>query len=220
MKTFFKKESLSLIVMLSTIGMWAYFYGEMPERIPIHFNFEGKADGFGNKDGVFTYLFPGLMAITYLVTFFIYRIDPKQKITSPYEKPLPKIRLVINLMFLFIEALVIYSIKNGEMEPRFMLVGILSIVFIGLGNLMHSIKHNYFIGFKTPWTLENEQVWIKTHRLVSKIWVTTGLINIVALWFVPNSVMIGLFVGMMITNVIWPFAYSWMEFKKIKTETN
>ena len=34
---------------------------------------------------------------------------------------------------------------------------------------MPSLKQNYFIGIKTPWTLENEMVWKKTHRITARI---------------------------------------------------
>jgi uncharacterized membrane protein len=50
--------------------------------------------------------------------------------------------------------------------------------FAVLGNYMHSIKPNYFVGFRTPWTLESEDNWRKTHQLVSKVWVPGGLLII------------------------------------------
>jgi uncharacterized membrane protein len=215
MNTFIKKESLSLLVMATTIGMLAYFYPNLPDQIPVHFNINGEVDQYGSKDG-FLAIFPGIMVVAYLVLFFINRIDPKKNISSPYEKPLPKIRFVMNLMFLMIQSIIIYSVTTGNMNPKFIVAGIVSIIFVGIGNLMHSMKPNYFIGFRTPWTLESEEVWVKTHRLVSKIWVTTGLINLSVIWFVSNSFMVGLTVGMLMTGIIWPFAYSWAEFKKLK----
>jgi uncharacterized membrane protein len=215
MNTFIKKESLSLLVMATTIGMLAYFYPNLPDQIPVHFNINGEVDQYGSKDG-FLAIFPGIMVVAYLVLFFINRIDPKKNISSPYEKPLPKIRFVMNLMFLMIQSIIIYSVTAGNMNPKFIVAGIVSIIFVGIGNLMHSMKPNYFIGFRTPWTLESEEVWVKTHRLVSKIWVTTGLINLSVIWFVSNSFMVGLTVGMLMTGIIWPFAYSWAEFKKLK----
>ncbi|MDD4048934.1 MAG: SdpI family protein, partial [Clostridia bacterium] len=44
-------------------------------------------------------------------------------------------------------------------------------------NYMGKFQHNYFVGIKTPWTLANEQVWRKTHRLAAPLWVGVGTIG-------------------------------------------
>lgn len=49
-------------------------------------------------------------------------------------------------------------------------------LFIVLGNYMPKIKPNYFIGIRTPWTLENEVVWQKTHRVGGKVFVIMGVL--------------------------------------------
>jgi uncharacterized membrane protein len=41
---------------------------------------------------------------------------------------------------------------------------------------MPRFKHNYFVGVRTPWTLANEQVWIKTHAVSGKIFFFGGLL--------------------------------------------
>lgn len=38
-------------------------------------------------------------------------------------------------------------------------------------------RHNYFVGIKTPWTLASEEVWQKTHRFASRVWVGSGLVS-------------------------------------------
>lgn len=54
-------------------------------------------------------------------------------------------------------------------------------VFIGAivtlsGVLMKSIKPNFFIGIRIPATLNNEDVWKKTHVLASKLFIASGLL--------------------------------------------
>jgi uncharacterized membrane protein len=41
----------------------------------------------------------------------------------------------------------------------------MGILFYIAGVMMSRAKRNYFIGIRTPWTLNNEEVWNKTHRL-------------------------------------------------------
>lgn len=54
----------------------------------------------------------------------------------------------------------------------------LGIFFLITGNYMKTIKHNYFLGIRVPWTLESEENWKKTHYLGSYIWVIGGLLLI------------------------------------------
>ena len=50
------------------------------------------------------------------------------------------------------------------------------------------LKQNYFIGIKTPWTLENEEVWKLTHLYAGKMWVIGGLLVVVLSLIVPEEI--------------------------------
>ena len=41
----------------------------------------------------------------------------------------------------------------------------IGILFFVMGAIMPRLKPNWFMGIRTPWTLSNETVWIKTHRM-------------------------------------------------------
>lgn len=45
-----------------------------------------------------------------------------------------------------------------------------------------------------PWTLANEQVWQKTHRLGGKLFVLVGVLGIISVFFNP-MLRFGLFMG-------------------------
>lgn len=48
---------------------------------------------------------------------------------------------------------------------------------------MPKIKPNYFIGIRTPWALESEAVWNKTHRLGGKVFIAMGILSMrTAFW--------------------------------------
>jgi len=44
-----------------------------------------------------------------------------------------------------------------------------------LGNVMGQVRHNYFVGIRTPWTLADEEVWRRTHRMGGRLFVLGGL---------------------------------------------
>lgn len=68
---------LELLCLIALVAYWAYLnlvYESLPERIPIHFNSAGKADGYGNKSNL--YELPRVATILYFLltglSLFIY----------------------------------------------------------------------------------------------------------------------------------------------------
>ena len=52
----------------------------------------------------------------------------------------------------------------------------LCLLFVLMGNYLSTVKLNYFVGVRTPWTLESARVWAKTHRLAGKLFFWGGLL--------------------------------------------
>lgn len=63
---------LDVLNLLIALLLWIYtfrMYKKLPEKIPTHFDFEGKPDHFGSKK--YALLLPILSSIFYVVFFFI-----------------------------------------------------------------------------------------------------------------------------------------------------
>lgn len=162
-----KKEIPLLIVVLIPFIYLAYIWNSLPETVPTHWNYKGEIDDWGNKSSLIliTFLLSGL---TYILFTVIPLIDPKKRIQTMGKK-YDNLKF---LMVLFMSALaifIIYSVKKQSItNPSFIILSI-GLLFMLLGNYMKTIKTNYFIGIKTPWTLEHESVWKSTHKLAGKL---------------------------------------------------
>jgi uncharacterized membrane protein len=106
-------------------------------------------------------------------------------------------------------------------------MGGMFLFFALMGNVMGKVKPNFFMGVRTPWTLANETVWVRTHRLAAWLWTVGGLIGlaVVAVGAVVQNVIdqpmpwffIPLFVGFMIMAII-PVPYSLYIYKRLEKE--
>ena len=73
-----KQKIISIFILLISFILAAYFYSELPDEIPIHWNAEGEADGYGSKEfGLF--LIPAISVIIYLLMMYVPKIDPLRK---------------------------------------------------------------------------------------------------------------------------------------------
>ena len=78
--------------------------------------------------------------------------------------------------------------------------------------MIENAKRNWFIGIKTPWTLSNDKVWEKTHKIGGKLFKSVGIIAFLGILF-PNY---GLFFVLLpvIAVTVYTVAYSYFEHKK------
>jgi uncharacterized membrane protein len=98
-----------------------------------------------------------------------------------------------------------------------MLFALIGALFAMLGNYFQTVRPNYFIGIRTPWTLENEQVWKNTHRLGGRLWIVGGFLIAILAFFINNNHLFSIIFGVIISLiVIVPVVFSYTEFKKEK----
>lgn len=210
----FKKEIPFLAIALIPFVYLIYIWNRLPEKVPMHWNGAGEIDRYGDKKELLVMLFM-LVGITYFVFLIIPSIDPKQKLQNMGNK-LNNLRMILTLFMSGLAVFILYSVQQKTSNPSFVLA-IIGLLFAFLGNYFKTIKPNYFIGIKTPWTLENEEVWKKTHELGGKLWFVGGLL--MALTFVlPNEMQLYTFLGITAVISIVPIVYSYLEFKKIKNQ--
>jgi uncharacterized membrane protein len=72
--------------------------------------------------------------------------------------------------------------------------------------LIRRAKRNYSIGIRTPWTLDDEQVWDATHRVGIWSFVAAGILMIVAA-FLGSAGVWAMFLGIA-GAVVVPLLYS------------
>lgn len=204
-------KALLIIVIISYItAMIAYFY--LPEQIPTHWNLQGQADQWGNRWNIF--FMPILISVLLIVFFVTKKIDPQHSNYQKFQSAYTSIQIAIAL-FMFamqIMTMIVALHPNIIQASTFINMGI-GILFCVLGNLMPKVRANYFIGIKTPWTLRDEDVWRRTHRISGKLWFFGGFLFIIASLLPNRYGAIVLFMILLILVGI-PTIYSYGMFLK------
>ncbi|RJE47600.1 MULTISPECIES: SdpI family protein [unclassified Dehalobacter] len=205
----------SLMVLIS-LAVSLVVYPRLPDKVPVHWNAAGEIDGWGSAfQGAF--LFPLMMAAMLILLVFLPKVDPKKKNYSRMSKPYTIIVLVIMLFFMLIHfGSLGTALGYFNSFPSLIQLGV-GALFVIIGNYMGKLKHNYFAGIKTPWTLANEQVWYKTHRMAGPLWVIGGLIFMAAS-FLPSQFLTVIVMIVIAVLLIVPIGYSYWIFKRLDKE--
>ncbi len=209
-----KKEWYIIVLLIIPFGVSAYLWNDLPDIVPTHFDMKGEADGWGPK-WVNAIMFPAIALATYLMLVGLPFIDPKKRIESR-QKPIAAIRIILSLFFIFMYVFVMAESMGTDINFGVYLQSGIGLLFLVLGNYMHSIKQNYFIGVRTPWTLENEEVWKRTHRITAKVWTVGGLIMMITPFLLTNTTMYWIVFSIVVTVlVLVPIIYSYVIFQQI-----
>ena len=194
---------LTLLPILAGLVLW----GQLPEKMPTHWNAAGEIDGWSSKAfAVFGLpaIMLGLQWLCLLGTF----ADPKR--ANHPEKVLQLVLWIIPVLSIVMHTMT-YAAALGKTVPMGEVVTLVcGVVFVIVGNYMPKCKQNYTIGIKIPWTLNSEVNWNKTHRFAGFLWTVCGLMIIL-------SAFVGgfwLFLPAVIVMVAAPVIYSYTLFKK------
>lgn len=202
--------SLLLVILGISLSIWAY--PQLPNEVPIHWNFEGQVDGYGSKlAAVLT--FPIISAAVFILLPILPKLDPRKENYRKFEGSYAIIMNSIFTFLLFTHALVIfsalgYNISIGTAVP--IAVGIL---FIIIGNHVQRIKSNYFVGIRTPWALQDEDIWKMTHRLGARLFVIAGIFIFIS-GLLPNAWKFPLLIGSIGLAAGVPYIASYVFYRK------
>lgn len=212
-------SSISIIIIIAALGIplvyLASVYNFLPDTVPTHFNFEGKADGFSEKSTlIFTTILLDLVGLgTYYLLKFLPQIDPK-KTAGQSPVFLNKIGLVMVVFMGILNMIILQSAVNTHFNGTKYILPLMGLLFVFMGNYMHTIKPNYFAGFRTPWALEDPDNWRVTHLLAGKIWVIGGLTSTILSLLLPMTAGWIIFTAITIIISVVPFIFSYRHFKK------
>lgn len=190
-------------------------YGRLPEQVPTHFELSGEPDGWTPRfPGAF--LMPLVAIGVYVLLFVLRRIDPRGANYRRFEETW---WVFLNVLALLMTALHVLSLGFAIGWPIDMSRAVtvtLGLLFVGLGNYMPRLRSNWWMGIRTPWTLESEEVWRETHRVGGWAFVAAGLLVAIAGLLLepgPRAWATGIAFG---TAVVVPLVYSYVAYRRLR----
>lgn len=105
-------EITAIVFLILLVGLPVFYFGELPERVPVHFNAAGQIDGYGSKSSFIVLPLTGLFmyGLLTVISLFPHIFNYPVKITPENAKVqytlatrlLRILKTVILLMFAFI----------------------------------------------------------------------------------------------------------------------
>src|SRR5689334_9332608 len=171
---------------LVAAAMSAAVYSRLPETMAVHWDLDGNPNGWMPR-AVGAAFGPVMILLLGFVMRFVPRIDPRAENYARFREAYEVIVASVLVLLLVTHGIMLaialgYHVSIARIVPA--LVGAL---FVVIGNMMPLVRPNWWFGIRTPWTLSNDRVWTRTHRLAGFCMAGGGLLIIVAALVLPPS---------------------------------
>ena len=193
-----KTYPLTIIAVAAFVSAMAY--QRLPASVPMHWDVRGNADGYASRL-VGALLIPAIMLAVWGLMRFLPSIDPRRK---NYDDMGGAYELVVNatLTLLFLTHVVIIAAMLGFAVSIARVIPVLiGALFVVIGWVLPRAKPNWFFGIRTPWTLSNDRVWERTHRVGGHLFLACGLLMVASAALPPGIGFPVVFTGSLIAAV-------------------
>lgn len=195
-----------------TLALYIYtalLFPQLPENFPTHYGLNGQPDAWQPKA---TGAYLTLWIILGLTVMFalLPALSPKTKPIESFRKTYDLIAYATLALTGYIHIISIQGALGTIKVDAAIVLGVLAMLAV-LGNVLGRVKPNYFVGVRTPWTLESPLVWEKTHRLAARLTVAGSLLGTLLLLLGVHP-LVAVILG--ISGLLIPAAYSYVLYKQ------
>jgi uncharacterized membrane protein len=173
------RKWLAPLLIIATLVFSLAIYGRLSERVPLHWSMSGGVDRYGSRAEA-AFVLPGLMILLWMLMRFIPRIDPRR---ANYAKFADTYDLIVNslvTLFAVMQVALLGTALGWPVAMDRVIPALIGLQFIILGNALPRARPNWWFGIRTPWTLSNDRVWTRTHRVGGYLLAVAGVVLLVA----------------------------------------
>ena len=171
------RYSAVVVAAMALLSGWAWTQLPAGAQIPIHWGIDGRVDGYASRE-VGLLLLPVVAAAVAALFAVIPRFEPRRANLERSGRAYGAIWISVMTLLGVIHLLAVGVAMGAELDvTRLVLIGT-GLLFVVIGNYLPTVRPNYLMGIRTPWTLASDLSWVRTHRVGGRLFVLEGLVLI------------------------------------------
>ncbi len=179
------RKLINIICIIIPVIAFFIILGDVTTEVPVHFNAAGVPDRYGSK-----YMYLLFVIVPVLLIIGNYYLSKKQILSENNIKQANHLITYLIIFFAYISIIMMQAVASESFTHANYLVFGFGALFAVIGNSMNKLEQNKFIGIRIPATLNDEQVWNRTHRRAGWIFTVYGIIVMIASPLITNPVII------------------------------
>lgn len=200
------------IIMLVTIGIMLavalILYPSLPEELPRQWGIGGEVNSTWHKFYAVSVM-PIIALLIWVGTYILPKVDPRRESYEKFGGFYMRFRVTLVVFILGVHIVTLTQYDNPDAVVRLIFFGIGAILAV-LGNELGRVRQTWFFGIRTPWTLADERVWKRTHRIGGRWFVAVGVLNMLTSLMLPEIPMFIIFMVSVLGISLGLMAYSYV----------
>ncbi|MCS1351269.1 SdpI family protein [Mechercharimyces sp. CAU 1602] len=201
---------ISLMMSMATLITLILSIPFLPDQVPMHYGIDGEVDDMGSKYELF--ILGVLPFVLLLLLQWIPRLDPRKTSYQQHTGPYSIFSVVIIGFISFIALIPALSAWGFEIKVPLLVQMATAVILFVSGNYMGKIQPNYTFGIRTPWTLESEETWRRTHRLGGYLFVAISFVFVITA-FLPTTYDLLISIGVLLCGTLYLVIYSYIDYR-------
>jgi uncharacterized membrane protein len=160
-------------------------------------------------------LAPSISLGTLLLLTVLPLIGPFRRNFENFRNVYGKICVLVATLFLLLHAIELLKAVGHTFSIGSAMAILVGSLIAVLGNWMGKIRRNFYVGIRTPWTIANDRVWEKTHRVGGPIMVVVGIASVISGLVAPDWVSYAVLIGGAIALAVWSMGYSLYWYRRL-----
>jgi uncharacterized membrane protein len=158
----------------------------LPPGIPSHGHRSGAVDGWMARPWGLVAL-PITALLLAAVLLLLPRLDPRRANVERFRGDLHAMLTLLGVVLAALHVATLGATLGWPVDAGRVVVVLVGLLLAGIGHYLPRVPSNWFIGIRTPWTLESDAVWRSTHRLAGRTFVAAGVAVALAAFLPPRS---------------------------------
>lgn len=198
---------------MTVLSAWAWTQLPAGAQVPIHWGIDGRVDGYAPKElGLFMLPLVALAVAALLAV--IPRFEPRRANLERSGKAYTAIWIAVVTLLGAVHVLSVALALGAVLDVSGPILIGAGLMFVVVGNYLPTVRPNYLMGIRTPWTLASDLSWVRTHRVGGRLFVVEGLVLIaLGLVGVRAEILAVAIVGAVVGELIVVFVYSYRVWK-------
>lgn len=197
-----------LLMLAAVLIAWS----SLPERVPTHWGVSGEADAWGSRSSLF--LLPGVALAMWGMFGLLVRLGPRRENLDRSRETWWLVANAAILMMATVHFAQLAASLGWQVDVSRLVLVASCLLIVAIGNYMPRLKPNWWMGIRTPWTLESDEVWRETHRLGGRWMVIGGIVAAFAV-FLPAPMNVFAFLTILIGVSLMTVVYSYLSWRRL-----
>ena len=210
------RNHLLLIVALelAAIAAGAFTWDRLPERAPIRWNLHGQADGFGPRWQV-AFFIPAINAGVCALLVGLPLFGPFRRNFDKFRDTYGRICVTITAGLVALHIVVLLKAAGYGLRITGASSIVVGLMIAFIGSWLSKVRRNFWVGIRTPWTIANEEVWTRTHRVGAPLFVAFGLVNVGTGLLASDELCLVVLIGGLAAILVWAMLYSLYWYRRL-----